>query len=95
MSELITPLEAVEDMVEEGRAAIFKAKNDIVRAEVINRLGKRLMLRGGQFNQRIAQAQTMLENNRKILKQLEEAQSDLEAMRDDMVEETKKPAILE
>jgi hypothetical protein len=93
--KIITPLEAIDDMIEQGERTIHDMKNELVRAEVMDRLGKRLLLQGDKYANKVGEAQKRLSVMKSQLTQLEMAQKDMKTLREDMLAEENKPATLE
>lgn len=89
-----TPLEALDQLIQEGENMILSLKNQIVKAEVMDRLGKRLLLRGPKFQLKVGQNQQNLSNMQSSLKSMEEADADMKRLKVDMLEESKKESIV-
>lgn len=83
----MTHLEAVDQMIQEGEQAIENMKTQIVKQEVMDRLGKRLMLQGAKYDEKVGQVQKTLTGMKQSLTSLEGAQKQLVSLREDMLAE--------
>jgi hypothetical protein len=88
--KVMTPIEAIDAMIAEGEATILGVKNQLARAQVMDRLGKRLLLRGNQYTQQVGQNQKNYLQLQHNLIQMESAQKELVGLRADMLAEEKK-----
>ena len=90
--KLITKLEALESMIKNGEKMIVQIKNQITASEVMDRIGKRLILKGDKYASKGGENQTKLVNLRMNLRHLEEMQDYLLDLRPDIVAESKAKA---
>lgn len=83
----MTHIEAIDEMIKEGEQAIENMKTQIVKQEVMDRLGKRLMLQGAKYDEKVGQVQKTLTGMKQSLTSLEGAQKQLVSLREDMLAE--------
>lgn len=84
----MTHLEALDEMIEEGNTGIANMQKQIVKQEIMDRLGKRLILRDSSYQLKLGKIQEQLNGMKHALTELEGAQKMLLELRDDMVAES-------